>query len=137
MVKRDYYEILGTSRNATEDDIKKHLGLTSTTPRTKTTPVKSDEVYIRIISSALDRAWNQPGSLDKPGLATDVAITFKSGGVIAGRRIVLSSGNSVMDNSVLKAVDSVHRVAGLPPEFISRRPVVTITFQLTKNRESL
>ncbi len=97
-------------------------------------PVSQEFVVLDMVRQALYRAWNQPTTIGIAGLVTKVELTFSSDGAIVGSRMINSSGNKVMDASVMQAVQSVHRVSGLPAAFLSSHRRIPVSFELTGDR---
>ena len=56
-----------------------------------------------------------------------LAVKFGGGGKILGYRIVQSSGDAKVDQSVLAAAKRADHVSGLSAEFLKRYPEVTIS----------
>ena len=56
-----------------------------------------------------------------------LAVKFGGGGKILGYRIVQSSGDAKVDQSVLAAAKRADHVTGLSAEFLKRYPEVTIS----------
>ena len=84
------------------------------------------QVYGRMYS-----AWIQPSQLKSlPGLSADVRIVVEPDGKITGRTKTRSSGNELMDESAMKAVQSVKKVPPLPREYRSSREIV-VTFEIS------
>lgn len=96
-------------------------------------PISQEFVVIEQIRQALYRAWAQPTQLGIAGLVTRVEITFTPDGGIVGSRILGGSGNAVMDASVMKAVQSVRRIPGLPSAFLASHRRIPVAFELTGN----
>ena len=101
----------------------------------ETTSVPDDDqiamgAYFNKVRDRMYAVWQQPSQLASlPGLSTDVRVTVEPGGAVAARAKVRSSGNDLMDDSVMKAVNSVKALPPLPVGH--RRPVdITITFEL-------
>ncbi|MEI7435857.1 MAG: energy transducer TonB, partial [bacterium] len=90
-----------------------------------------DLLYLDQIKQIMYRAWTQPGNVDISGMVTKVQISLRADGALVGSAIVKTSGNTVMDQSVLQAVHSVARIPGVPAEFLSAHPCITIAFELT------
>ena len=86
--------------------------------------------YFNTVRERLYAVWQQPSQLASlPGLSADVRITVEPGGRITGRTKTRSSGNALMDDSVMKAVNSVTALPPLPVGH--RRPVdIVVTFEL-------
>jgi TonB family protein len=89
--------------------------------------------YYNIVRQAMYDAWIQPGSLaGTVGLSAEVEIRVLRNGAIAQRNMTRRSGNSLMDDSVMKAVNSVSLLRPLPPEVSGAYKDITITFELTR-----
>ncbi|MDY0149655.1 MAG: energy transducer TonB, partial [Kiritimatiellia bacterium] len=87
--------------------------------------------YFNHVKERMYAAWQQPGGLGNlPGLSADVAITVEPGGRITARRLSRTSGNALMDDSVMKAVQSVAALRPMPAGQHAPK-VITITFELT------
>ena len=86
--------------------------------------------YFNTVRERLYAVWQQPSQLASlPGLSADVRITVEPGGRITARVQTRSSGNALMDDSVMKAVNSVTALPPLPVGH--RRPVdIAVTFEL-------
>jgi TonB family protein len=76
-------------------------------------------------------AWDQPGGLSGAGLVTQVRIRVQRDGTITSRDLARRSGNSLMDDSVMKAVNAVARLKPLPPDVPGSYKDITIDFELT------
>jgi colicin import membrane protein len=87
--------------------------------------------YFNHVHERMHEAWQQPTQLKNlPGLRTEIAITVEPGGRITARRKTRPSGNDLMDDSVMKAVNAVSALRPLPAGY--RDPVeITITFELS------
>lgn len=84
------------------------------------------QVYDRMYS-----AWIQPSQLRSlPGLSTDIRIVVEPDGKITGRTKIRGSGNELMDESAMKAVQSVKTLPPLPREFRSPREII-VTFEIS------
>lgn len=100
-----------------------------------TTSIPDDDqiamgTYFNKVRDRMYAVWQQPSQLSSlPGLSTDVRITVEPGGNITARSKTRGSGNALMDDSVMKAVNSVKALPPLPVGH--RRPAdITITFEL-------
>ena len=72
-------------------------------------------LYLNQIRAAMYEAWQQPSSLiGKKGLVTSVEIRVQRDGQIAAKKIATPSGNTQMDDSVLRALEVVTRLPELP-----------------------
>ena len=91
-------------------------------------PVLAD--YYRQVYERMYAAWRQPAELRSlPGLSLDVRIVVEPDGKITGRTKIRGSGNELMDESAMKAVQSVKTLPPLPREYRSAREIV-VTFEL-------
>lgn len=86
--------------------------------------------YFNQVHDRMYSVWQQPSQLASlPGLSTDVRITVEPGGAITARTKTRGSGNDLMDDSVMQAVNSVKTLPPLP--IGHRRPVdISITFEI-------
>lgn len=112
-----------------EEDIRKVMGA-ETTPRTPKVTPTDDQWCLALIQRCLYDAWNQPSATEAGGAEARVTIGLASDGTITSRRLTKSSGNSVMDQTVMAAVNAVNKIPGLSPAFIKRRSTVTIAFNI-------
>lgn len=96
-------------------------------------PISQEFVVLDMVRQAMYRAWNQPSDIGIAGLVTKVELTFSSDGSIVASRMLASSGNKTMDASVMRAVQSVRRVSGLPAAFLSSHRRIPVSFELTGN----
>ena len=94
-------------------------------------PLTEEMLYLELIRATMYSAWNQPSSAAANGLVTKVEINLNPDGSITGNQMVRGSGSPAMDDSVLKAVNSVRRISGVPASFLERHRNITIAFQLT------
>lgn len=97
-------------------------------------PISQEFVVLDMVRQAMYRAWNQPTDIGIAGLVTKVELTFTSSGTITASRMIASSGNKTMDASVMRAVQSVHRINGLPASFLSSHRRIPVSFELTGNQ---
>lgn len=87
--------------------------------------------YYALVRQAMYEAWNQPGAGAVPaGTTAEVLIRVEKDGTITSRKLTRSSGNAVMDESVMRAVQSVAKLRPLPPQFAGGSKEITIEFQL-------
>lgn len=87
-------------------------------------------MYYRLIYETLYRAWEQPSSV-LPGTRAEARIRVQRDGTIIRRELTRRSGNSAMDESVQRALQSVSRLAPLPREFSGAHHDFTVEFELT------
>jgi TonB family protein len=88
--------------------------------------------YFNHVHERMYAVWQQPSQLKSlPGLSTDVQITVAPDGRITGRTKTRGSGNELMDDSVMQAVNSIKALRALPAGH--RKPVdITITFEIAQ-----
>ena len=87
--------------------------------------------YYRQVYDRMYSAWNQPSQLKSlPGLSADIRIVVEPDGKITGRTKIRGSGNKLMDESAMNAVQSVRTLPPLPREFRSAREIV-VTFEIS------
>ena len=116
------------------DEIKKALGKIVPLPSRN---ADSSEIafarYLSLIRTIMYKSWEQPGALSgKKGLVTTVLIRVHRNGEIVQQKIIQSSGNVLMDTSVIEAVESVKRLPELPRGFGDKYKDITIDFELTE-----
>jgi len=88
--------------------------------------------YLSLVRQRMYEAWNQPSELSgTAGLRTTVEIRVSRDGTITGRNMVHSSGNPVMDESVMRAVAAVSQLKPLPAQYTGSHRDITIEFELT------
>ena len=91
--------------------------------------------YYNHVHEMMYRVWNQPASLSAgAGLSAEALIRVQRDGTIVSRKIARSSGNSLMDESVMKAIRSVTRLKPLPAQFSASYKDIRILFELTKEK---
>lgn len=86
--------------------------------------------YYALIQETLYRAWAQPTTII-PGQTATARIRVQRNGTIIQREIVRSSGHSVMDQSIERAMNQVQRLPPLPDALTGAHHDFTITFELT------
>jgi TonB family protein len=129
LIKRDHTPTASPRKVPTAEEIRQAMSIRGVEPTIETT-APAEAAYYDLIRRILYRAWHQPGALHGQGLASRVKIGLHRNGSIHSRKLIGASGNEVMDNSVMSAVNSVSRIPGLSPGFLTRHPTVTITFRL-------
>ena len=87
--------------------------------------------YYNHVHERMYAVWQQPSQLKNlPGLRTEVSITVAPDGRITARQKTRSSGNDLMDDSVMAAVHSLKALRQLPAG--CRNPVdISITFEIS------
>ncbi len=112
-----------------DEEIRKLMGA-ETTPRTPQVTPTEDQWCLALIQRCLHDAWNQPSATEAGRTEAEVTIGLGPDGTITSRRLTKSSGNGVMDQSVMAAANAVSKIPGLSPAFIRRRSTVTIVFRI-------
>lgn len=124
------------SKKLSAKEIRKMLGKAALSRNRDT--INSDFAfawYLSLVRTAMYKAWHQPGALSgKKGLVTTVLIRVRRNGKIVQRKMIMSSGNTLMDTSVMDAVESVKRLQDLPPGFGNAYKDITIDFELSETR---
>lgn len=89
--------------------------------------------YYNHVHETMYRVWNQPTSLSASiGMSAEMLIRVQRDGTIISREMVRSSGNSLMDDSVVKAVQSVSKLKPLPAQCPGASKDIRILFELTR-----
>lgn len=86
--------------------------------------------YTQLVMSIFDRAWNPPSTITDENLVTEVEIVIHRNGKVTSTRIKRRSGNTAMDESVRRALDSVRTVPAFPPEAKDFERTFIIEFNL-------
>jgi len=88
--------------------------------------------YYALVKQKMYDAWRQPSAHEvRPGLTARVLVQVRRDGSIVSRRLTGSSGNELMDRSVMTAVQSVGRLKELPREYSGPTKDIVIDFALT------
>lgn len=85
--------------------------------------------YYAQVRAALYEAWEPPSAATAVGLSAQVSIRVQRDGTITKRNLIRGSGNSQMDASVMRALDSVARLKPLPPELSGPYQDITVLFE--------
>jgi len=94
-------------------------------------PIADMGAYARgTLYPALARNWQQPRGPEFIGLSVTVRLTVRHDGYITERKIVKSSGNTEVDQSVIHAMNRVIRVDPLPPGYSGETFSEEFSFQL-------
>ncbi len=89
-------------------------------------------LYLSRVRDIMYRAWDQPGSLaGQKGITSQVRLRVLQNGKITQRALTRSSGNALMDQSVIRAAESVFSLPELPPGFGGDYKDITVDFELT------
>ena len=89
-----------------------------------------DERALSIIKNALHTAWILPPSEHSGRRPAQIEIRLDRFGNVVGRTLVSSSGNTLLDDSALRAANAVRQIRNLPAGFTDRFPAVVIEFEL-------
>ena len=89
--------------------------------------------YFALVRRAMYEVWDQPSAASaRLGVITKVSIRVHRDGTISFPKIIQSSGDMEMDDSVLRAVHSVHRLKELPRQYKGDYKDITVDFILTR-----
>ncbi len=87
--------------------------------------------YLAQVRAIMYDAWQQPSALaGKRGLTTRVMVRVRQDGQIIQKKMADTSGNGLMDSSVMTAVESVQKLPELPFGFGGAYKDITIDFEL-------
>jgi len=93
----------------------------------------SFEGYFAFVRRTMHEVWDQPSAASaRLGAMTKVSIRVHRDGTITFPKIIRSSGDAEMDDSVLRAVHSVHRLKELPRRYKGDYKDITVDFILTR-----
>ncbi len=113
----------------TSKEIKQRLESNIKVTNTKYNP-NADALDFAKVKSALYNAWNQPSREEAGGVTLRAEITLAVDGRITGRRLVKPSGNVVLDQTVMNALNAVGRINGLSANFIKNHRKIVISFMV-------
>lgn len=87
--------------------------------------------YFNHVHERMYAVWQQPSQLKNlPGLRSEVSITVAPDGRLTSRTLTRSSGNALMDRSVMDAVNSIKALRALPAGY--RKSVdIQILFEIS------
>jgi len=115
------------TKKLTEEQLKKELS----SDNSATSYTLSDEQKNMVrIRNALYLTWQQPSKEAVGDVDVTLQISFDSNGNIISRKLVRSSGNKILDDSVLYGASKVNSIPGLTKEFLKRNKKVTILFRV-------
>ncbi len=90
--------------------------------------------YYALVRQIMYDAWEQPGGLSaEAGWTAEVTIRVERDGTVSDWKMTRPSGNSMMDDSVKKAVESVKQIRPLPSQFVGNYQDIVVLFELTKD----
>lgn len=112
----------------TADQIREQLAREVPTTRVTTGPTA--DAWDRMVFQTFHDAWEQPGAVSAGTIAM-VRIRVERDGRVTRRDLARSSGNAIMDESVMRAVNSVSRLPPLPDRLRGPHHDLTIEFELT------
>lgn len=93
-------------------------------------PASERDRCFSLIYGAIKKAWICPDSSALSAREPEIEFSLGPGGTIGNVRLVRSSGNDALDQSVLGAARAVRSVSGLTPAFIRANPRLTVAFSL-------
>ena len=123
-------------RKLTADDIRKmtsspHVGVPGGSPTgSPTAQATEDNLAMARIKDTLDRAWSRPSGAEAAASSALLRLDFRADGSFTSS-IARSSGNAMLDRSVLDAASGVRSFPFLPAGFVKRHPTIRIEFELT------
>ncbi|NKB25093.1 MAG: TonB family protein [Kiritimatiellae bacterium] len=131
-VKRNETAQLPLSPQLTREEIRKLFA--ENAPPTRNTTSYKDEIpswYYALVREKMYQVWEQPdGMSSRAGLIATVQIRVQKNGAITKRVLVQSSGDDVIDQTVMNAVQSVSRLKPLPSEYKKSYKDIAVDFQL-------
>lgn len=88
--------------------------------------------YYSTVRQIMYDAWAQPGASVPAGTTAEVELRVLRDGTVTRRTMTRSSGNSVMDRSVMQAVESVSKLPQLPASWSGPHRDITVEFVLER-----
>jgi TonB family protein len=114
-------------KKITEEQLRKELAsVINTTSYT----ISDDQKNMVRIRNALYQAWQQPSKEAVGDDHVTLEISFDANGNIISRKLIRSSDNKILDESVLYGASKVNSIPGLTKEFLKRNKKVTILFRV-------
>jgi hypothetical protein len=89
-----------------------------------------DARCLAVIKNTLYALWEQPSSELVGNSDCVLQLNLAPGGRVSNARLKSKSGNSTLDNSVLRAAGGLRRIHGLTESFIRRHSTVTVSFSV-------
>jgi TonB family protein len=96
------------------------------------TEIESGAWYYATVRQIMYDAWVQPGASVAAGTTAQVEVRVLRDGTVVRRSLTRPSGNSVMDQSVMRAVESVSKLPALPSAWSGPSRDITIEFVLER-----
>ncbi len=119
------------SHSMTEAEVRKLL-MAGATAGTFTSIPDEDTQGKEQIRKILYGAWVEPSAESAGMSGAWIEIQLADDGRLLSSRLVRSSGNGTLDESVLQAVRSVSIIPGLPRGFIERNRRMTVEFKISR-----
>ncbi|MDA3799003.1 MAG: TonB family protein [Kiritimatiellae bacterium] len=114
-------------KTITEEQLKKQLASDSAAPTYSLSDEQKNLVRIR---NAFYKTWQQPSKAAVGDAQVTLQLEFDSSGNVTSRKLINSSGNKTLDDSVLAGAKLVSSVPGLTKEFLKRNKKVTVSFRV-------
>ena len=86
--------------------------------------------YRDLVFSKYDAAWTPPPDIDDAEAITKVKVVIARSGKVSSADIIKASGNSVLDKSVRRAIDSLSFIAPFPESSKDSQRIFIINFNL-------
>ncbi len=86
--------------------------------------------YRDLVFSKYDAAWTPPPDIDDAEAITKVKVVIARSGKVSSAEIIKASGNSVLDKSVRRAIDSLSFIAPFPESSKDSQRIFIINFNL-------
>jgi len=126
-------KIIQKAKPLTPEQIKKMMGV-PTTRKVTNQKVKPQDIdwsfFYAMLQEKLYAAWVKPRGVPTSYTAT-VWLKVDRSGKILERRLQRPSGNTTLDQSVMKAAQNVTYIAALPSNYREMTKDVTIEFEIT------
>ena len=90
--------------------------------------------YRDLVFSRYDAAWTAPTDIDSDEANTKVKVVIARSGKVISADIIKGSGNSVLDKSVRRAIDSLSFIARFPEGSKDSQRIFIINFNLKAKR---
>lgn len=116
-------------RPPTAEEIRRALGPTSSSAR----PANDFpfDWYFAVVRNVFYEAWQRPSTSVVPaGTSMLVSIRVLRDGTVKEHQIIRTSGNAVMDASVIRAVESVRKIQPLPAQYRGDYRDISVVFEL-------
>ncbi len=126
-VVREEQEPALPPKKITEEQLRKELASVINTTSYTLSDEQKNMVRIR---NALYLAWQQPSKEAVGDDQVTLEISFDANGNIISRKLIRSSGNKILDESVIYGASKVNSIPGLTKEFFKRNKKVTILFRV-------